>query len=149
MKIPPTFTLRPANPDDAPLFYKLTDLTMREFILTTWGRWDEDRVQSESHANSQSPNTQIIQIDRLPVGVLHVARSPTQIELEQIYLLPNYQRSGIGTALISQLIEEADRSSLPIRLRVLVVNPAKQFYESFGFVVTEATPEFFLMEKAP
>jgi GNAT superfamily N-acetyltransferase len=63
--------------------------------------------------------------------------------------LPNYQRAGIGTALISQLIEEADRSSLPIRLRVLVVNPAKQFYESFGFVVTEATPEFFLMEKAP
>jgi hypothetical protein len=38
---------------------------------------------------------------------------------------------------------------VPVRLRVLVVNPAKQLYERLGFVVTETTPEFFYMEKTP
>jgi ribosomal protein S18 acetylase RimI-like enzyme len=149
MKTPPNFTLRPVNPDDASLFYKLTDLAMREFILATWGRWDEARVQSESHANSRSPNAQIIEVDNIGIGVLRVARHPTHIELEQIYLLPEYQQLGIGTALINTLIAEAQESIVPLRLRVLVVNPAQQFYEQLGFMVTETTPEFVYMEKAP
>jgi ribosomal protein S18 acetylase RimI-like enzyme len=149
MKVPTNFTLRPASPDDATLFYSVIDLTMREFILATWGRWDEARVQSESQAHSKSPNAQVIEIDHVPVGVFFVARYPTHIQLEQIYLLPKYQQLGIGTALISTLIVEADRSSVPVRLRVMAVNPAKRFYERFGFVITEATPEFFSMEKMP
>lgn len=147
MKIPPNFTLRSANPDDAPLFYKVIDLTMRGFILATWGRWDETRVQSESQLHSRSPNAQVIQIDNVAVGVFFVTRSPTHIQLEQIYLLPKYQRLGIGTALISQLIEEANASMIPVRLRVMAVNPAKRFYERFGFIVTEEITDFFLMEK--
>jgi GNAT superfamily N-acetyltransferase len=149
MRIPPNFTLRPANPDDAPLFYRVIDLTMREFILATWGRWDEVRVQTESHLHSKSPNSQIIEIDNISVGVLRVARCSTYIELEQIYLLPKYQRLGIGSALINQLITEADRSSILIRLRVMAINPVKRFYEHFGFIVTEEIPDFFLMEKVP
>jgi ribosomal protein S18 acetylase RimI-like enzyme len=149
MKAPPNFTLRPANSDDAPLFYQLTDLTMRAFILATWGRWDEARVQSESHTNSRSPNAQIIEVDNIGIGVFRVARYPTHIELEQIYLLPEYQRMGIGTVLINRLITEAQESIVPVCLRVLVVNPAKKLYERLGFIVTETTPEFFYMEKVP
>jgi ribosomal protein S18 acetylase RimI-like enzyme len=149
MKTPPSLTLRPANPDDAPLFYSVIDLTMREFILATWGRWDEARVQSESQVHSRSPNAQIIEVENIGIGVLRIARHPTHIELEQLYLLPEYQRLGIGTALINRLIAEAQESIVPVRLRVLVVNPAKQLYERIGFVVTETTPEFFYMEKTP
>lgn len=149
MKAHINFTLRPANSDDAPLFYSVIDLTMREFILTTWGRWDEVRVQTESHLHSKSPNSQVIEVDNIPVGVLRVARFSTYIELEQIYLLPKYQRLGIGSALINQLIAEADRSSIPIRLWVMAINPAKRFYERLGFIVTEEIPDFFLMEKVP
>jgi GNAT superfamily N-acetyltransferase len=110
IEIPQNFTLRPANPNDATLFYSVIDLTMREFILTTWGRWDEVRVQTESHLHSKSPNSQVIEIDNIPAGILRVARFSTYIELEQIYLLPQHQRLGIGSALINQLITEADRS---------------------------------------
>jgi ribosomal protein S18 acetylase RimI-like enzyme len=149
MKVPTNFTLRPANPNDAPLFYSVIDLTMREFILATWGRWDEARVQSESQVHSRSPNAQIIEVENIGIGVLRIARHPTHIELEQIYLLPEYQRLGIGTALINRLIADAQESIVPVRLRVLVVNPAKQLYERLGFVVTETIPEFFYMEKTP
>jgi GNAT superfamily N-acetyltransferase len=148
MKVPVTFTLRQSNTADAPLFYRVIDQTMRNFIIATWGGWDESRVQRESHEDSGSPNAQVIQVRNTAVGVFLVERGPTHIQLEQIYLLPEYQRMGIGTVLINGLITEAEQSKVPIRLRVLAVNPAKRFYERFGFVVTAATPEFFCMEKS-
>jgi ribosomal protein S18 acetylase RimI-like enzyme len=147
MNTPTTFTLRQANKDDAPLFYRLIDRTMREFIISTWGAWNEKRVQHESYEDSCSPNAQVVQIDDISVGVFLVERFPTHIQLEQIYILPEYQRMGIGTALLNNLIAEASQSKIPVYLRVMAVNPAKNFYERFGFVVTEATPDFFLMEK--
>lgn len=149
MKTPTTFTLRRSTVDDAPLFYRVIDLTMREFILTAWGRWDDARVRRESSEKSLSPNAKIVLVADIAVGVFMVDRCPTHIQLEQIYLLPEYQRMGIGTALLKNLIAEASQSRMPIRLHVMVVNPAKSFYEQLGFIVTEATPEFFYMEKLP
>lgn len=148
MNISPAFTTRRSTIDDAPLFYAVIDKTMRDFIMATWGRWDEDRVQRESEKSSLA-DSKIIQIGGVNAGVFRAIRCSTHIELDQIYLLPEYQRMGIGSALIDELITEASKAQIPIRLRVLVVNPAKQFYERFGFIVTEATPEFFLMEKVP
>jgi ribosomal protein S18 acetylase RimI-like enzyme len=142
----PFFTLRLANSDDAPLFYSVIDLTMREFILAIWGRWDEARVQSEALADSISPNSQVIQVGNMAVGVLMVERFPTHIQLVQIYLLPEYQKLGIGTTLLQNLITEAKQSQIPVRLKVMAVNPAKLFYEQLGFIVTAKTPEFFSME---
>lgn len=119
---------------------------MREFILATWGRWDEERVQNKALADSVSPNSQVIQVGEIAVGVLMVERLPTHIQLVQIYLLPEYQRLGIGKVLINNLISEAKQSQIPVRLKVMAVNPAHLFYEKLGFVVTGKTPEFFSME---
>jgi GNAT superfamily N-acetyltransferase len=143
----PEFSLRPSEINDAPLFYSVIDRTMRHFIVATWGRWDEERVQRESKEHSISPNAQIIEVNGIPAGVFLVDRYPTYIQLQQIYLLPEYQRQGIGTALIKGLIAEAQQLQIPVCLRVLVVNSAKKLYEQLGFVVTEETSEFFLMEK--
>ena len=149
MKISTAFTIRQSNVDDAPLFYRVIEQTMREFIISTWGRWNESRVLQESLEDSISPNSQIIQIGGIGVGVFLVERLPTHIQLEQIYLLPEYQRLGIGSALMHSLIKEASQTMIPIRLRVMTINPAKKFYEKLGFIVSEVTPEFFFMEKVP
>jgi RimJ/RimL family protein N-acetyltransferase/GNAT superfamily N-acetyltransferase len=148
-KNPTAFTIRQSNADDAPLFYRVIEQTMREFIIATWGRWNESRVLEESLEDSISPNAQVIQIGDVAVGVFLVERSLTHIQLEQIYLLPEYQRLGIGSALINSLIKEASKSQLPIHLRVMTINPAKKFYEKLDFKVIEVTSEFLFMEKVP
>jgi ribosomal protein S18 acetylase RimI-like enzyme len=149
MKNPTLFTIRQSNADDAPLFYRVIEQTMRELIITTWGRWNESRVLQESHEDSISPNAQVIQIGDIAVGVFLVERLLTHIQPEQIYLLPEYQRLGIGSALVHSLITEASQSQISIHLRVMAINPAKEFYEKLGFIVTEVTSEFFFMEKVP
>jgi GNAT superfamily N-acetyltransferase len=146
MKVTPAFTLRRSSIDDAPLFYRVIDRTMREFIITTWGAWDEARVRQEALEHSSSPHRQIIQVGDVAAGIFAVERYPTHIQLQQIYLLPEYQRLGIGSELINRLILEGSQFQIPVRLHVMAVNPAKQFYEQRGFVVTESTPEFFYME---
>ncbi len=120
---------------------------MRDFIIATWGRWNEARVRQESLEDSVSSNARVIQVGDVAVGVLLVERLPTYIQLEQLYLLPEYQQMGIGSEIIEGLITEASQSQAPIRLRVMAVNPAKHFYEKLGFVVTEVTPEFYFMTK--
>jgi ribosomal protein S18 acetylase RimI-like enzyme len=149
MEVSPKFTLRQANIDDAPLFYSVIDRTMREFIIVTWGAWNESRVQSESRDRSTSPNARVIQVGDLAAGVFVVERYLTYIQLAQIYLLPEYQRLGIGSALIDSLIIEGSQSNIPIRLHVMAVNPAKKFYEQFGFVVTKTSTDLLFMQKLP
>ncbi len=149
MQVSPKFTLRQANIDDAPLFYSVINLTMREFIIATWGAWNESRVRSESREHSTCPHARVIQVGDLAAGVFVVERYPTHIQLAQIYLLPEYQRLGIGSALIDSLIIEGSQSKLPIRLHVMAVNPAQKFYEQLGFVVTKTSPDLLFMQKSP
>lgn len=149
MPPPISFSLRSATREDAPLFYRVIDETMRELIIATWGRWDESRVQRESQEDCLASNAKVILSQDVGIGVLMVEKLQTHIQLEQIYLLPKYQGLGIGTALLNNLIEEAMHAHMPIRLQVMAINPAQRFYERLGFVVTEEKPDFVLMEKQP
>jgi GNAT superfamily N-acetyltransferase len=67
----------------------------------------------------------------------------------QLYLLKEFQRRGLGTQLVKRLFVEARELNIPIRLRVLAVNPAKGLYERLGFVVVERTPERYFLEWLP
>lgn len=142
-------TLRESSSADAPLFYEVIARTMREFIVATWGAWDEERVQRESLEESASPNARVILVGQSAAGVLFVEWQRTHVQIQQLYLLPEHQGQGVGTCIINGLVAEASRIGVPVRLRVLIVNPAKRFYEKLGFAVTETTPEFFHMERAP
>jgi ribosomal protein S18 acetylase RimI-like enzyme len=46
-------------------------------------------------------------------------------------IAPNYQRKGVGTATIKDVL--ADAGTLPVRLNVLHINRAKSLYERLGF----------------
>jgi GNAT superfamily N-acetyltransferase len=130
----PDITFRQAAATDAPLFYSVIDQTMREFIVATWGAWDEERVLRESLQDSTSPNAKVIQRDGQDIGVLLVEEEPSHFQVQQVYLLPPFQRQGVGTQLVSSLVKIAVAVGKPVRLRVLKVNSARQFYEKLSFV---------------
>ena len=109
---------------------------MREYAERTWGVWIPepfDNFRPEIH--------QIIQCDGDEIGCIAVIDEPGALMLEKLYILPNYQRRGIGTLLLGRLIKCAHAGEKPIRLRVLRVNPARQLYERNGFEVERSTKE--------
>jgi GNAT superfamily N-acetyltransferase len=72
------------------------------------------------------------------IGLFKVVYSPAEVELDQIQLLPAWQKKGIGTKLITMLQHECAAVNLPITLHVLRLNPALALYQRLGFKVTQS-----------
>jgi len=143
---PSNIVLRPATPDDADYVYGVTQDTMRDYCQQTWGVWNESEQRQRTIDNINSKTCSIISHDRTDIGILVVERHPTHILLARIFIAPVYQGHGLGTRIITQLMEEAAREGVPLRLRVLAVNPARRLYERLGFVITKSTAERYEME---
>jgi GNAT superfamily N-acetyltransferase len=144
-----SLTLRRANAEDAEFAFRVLKETMRDYAVATWGTWWEEESRRETAEQVSSGGTEILEHHRVPIGVQRVERSESHIQLEQLYILEEFQRRGFGTALLKRLFVEARASNLPIRLRVLAVNPARRLYERLGFKVVESTPERHFLEWLP
>jgi ribosomal protein S18 acetylase RimI-like enzyme len=55
------------------------------------------------------------------------------LDLHQIYVAAEHQNRGIGTAILRSLQARAAAAKRPLRLNVLVNNPARRLYERLGF----------------
>ena len=141
--------LRRATADDTEFAFRVLKETMREYAVATWGTWWEEESRRETVEQVISGRTEIIELNGSAVGIQLVERTRTHMQLVQLYIAKEFQRRGLGTQLLKRLLVEAEESNLPIRLRVLTVNPAQRLYERLGFVVVEKTPERYFMEWVP
>jgi len=117
--------LRPATSADAEFCYQLHKAAMGEYITAVWG-WDE-QVQRAFHQRAFNPHRwQIITAGRADIGMLDVDYRPEEIYLARIEIHPGHQGHGIGTQIISALLEEAERTGQDLVLDVLTVNRRAQ-----------------------
>lgn len=73
--------------------------------------------------------------------------APDCVKVNQLFLLPEYQGKDIGRRCMLLIMEEARELGLPVRLRVMKVNPrALAFYQRLGFMRTGETNTHDLME---
>lgn len=85
--------------------------------------------------------------DDQPIGRLYLFRGPTTHNLMDLSLLPNWRGRGIGSHLLSLLVQEADTAGKAIRLYVEPDNPARRLYERFGFAITSQHPIYLEMHR--
>lgn len=138
--------LRPISEIDFEFIYKVTKAAMQAYVEQTWGSWVDDQQRMQIYNSINLSTHQIIQFNAQDVGCLALERHLSHIQLTKLYLLPDFQCHDIGTFLIRQLVTEAKELKIPLRLRVLAVNPARRFYEREGFVVQVKTDERIYME---
>ena len=113
-------------------------LTMRPY-LQELGVWDEQQQRAGFAAQWKREEVRIISVDGKDVGWLQVAESLTEVRLQKFYVSPQYQRSGIGSEVLSNLLATWRSAGKKVVLRVLKNNPARRLYERLGFsVVAEA-----------
>lgn len=150
-------TLRPSKPDDLPFQLELYASTRDDLNLVDWDANQKQmlidmqfRAQSTQYSASypQADNS-IIMIDERPVGRMIVDRNSQAITLVDIAMLPAHRNTGIGTVLISELIEEANASGRPVKLHVLRSNPAQALYLRLGFSIVAADDLYFEMKLEP
>ncbi len=136
-------SFRPIANKDFEFLWRLHNAALKDYITQTWG-WDED-WQKQNFAKIFKPEkAKIIVFEEKDVGYWEVSEKETETVLISIRLLPKYQRRGIGTKIIKDLLNASQK---PVRLQVLKVNPAKKLYERLGFEIFDETDTHFLMKK--
>jgi ribosomal protein S18 acetylase RimI-like enzyme len=140
--------LRPATRADYDFLYDLLKATMREYVAQIWG-WNEQWQQEYFRQNFDPDKDHVIVLDGRDVGVISTGRKDDEIFLSKIYIAPEYQGRGIGTQLITSILDEALDRRLPVTLQLLKINPAKRLYERLGFVEVGETETHYLMKATP
>jgi ribosomal protein S18 acetylase RimI-like enzyme len=140
------YALRPATEADHDFLYRLHTATMKEYVTTLWG-WDEAAQQRMFRERFNPALRQVIVVDGQDAGALEVHWGEAEAFISNILIAPEFQRRGIGRAILKDILDEATARGLPVTLRVLRPNPARGLYERLGFVVTEETPERFYLRR--
>jgi len=137
--------LRPAQSSDFKFAFETKRQAMGPHIIARWG-WDE-AFQRELHRKRWNERPwSIIQADGQPIGTLSVQEHKDHIRFGEFYLLPQYQRQGIGSKLLQSVLERSDVISLPVRLEYLKWNPVGSLYRRHGFkVISENEVHYFLV----
>lgn len=91
---------------------------------------------------------EIILLDGRPVGRLWVAWTHDACVLVDMILLPEHRRTGIGTEVVGEVLTEADRRGVPVRLTVERTNaPSLAFCASHGFAEVDSDGIFVALER--
>jgi ribosomal protein S18 acetylase RimI-like enzyme len=91
----------------------------------------------------------IITSDGTDVGWMQSSTRDGALYLEQIFIDAAFQRRGIGTGIINDLIGRATQAGQPVMLGVVKTNPARHLYERLGFRVTHEDDRKFYMRREP
>jgi ribosomal protein S18 acetylase RimI-like enzyme len=129
-------TYRAATQADFDFLWELHRVELRPYIEAIWG-WDEAWQLEYFQAHFDPSNQRIIRFRDQEIGTIKVEKRENEIFLAYIVILSVYQGKGLGTAVIQELLDKAKQNELPVKLKVLKTNPARQLYERLGFIVTE------------
>lgn len=151
-------TLRPVVPDDGTFLLKVYAGT-RSDEVAAWG-WDAAQQEAffrmQFNAQQQAyeaeyprADHEIILLGDEPVGRMIVERTERELRGVDIAMLPEYRDSGVGTALIKNLLAEASAADKPFRIQVVKSNRAMRLYERLGLSVIGESAFYFQMEWTP
>ena len=128
--------------------YQVKKAAEGDYIAQIWG-WDEN-FQRDFHAEVwQQKRPDIVTYDNKPIGTISIIENEDYIEIRQFFLLPEYQRQGIGSYLLKRILDKADRSGLITRLAYLKNNPVVSLYKRHGFQISDVIENFCFMERKP
>ncbi|MFG2117779.1 GNAT family N-acetyltransferase [Streptomyces sp. NPDC048710] len=140
--------IRPASMADVEPLAELRAVVMRA-DLERLGRYDERRVRQRLRDRFVPAHTWVIETGGAFAGCVALRPAEDAHWLEHFYLAPRLQGSGIGGAVLRELLERCDRDGTPVRLQVLQGSPARRLYERHGFTLeTEDPVDVFMLREA-
>jgi ribosomal protein S18 acetylase RimI-like enzyme len=138
---------RAALAEDFEFLFRLHKEVMREYVEDTWGAWDDDWQRDDYRKQFLPGNLQIIQVQGRDIGALFIQERAEEIFIASLEILPEYQRQGIGSAVMQGLVEAAAKQDKPVALQVLKVNRgARSLYQRLGFGVTGENDTHYIMD---
>ncbi|NDH61920.1 MAG: N-acetyltransferase [Alphaproteobacteria bacterium] len=118
--------------DFEPLLAMRIDV-MREHLERVF-RYKPSRARRIFREHFDEPGMRLILLDGERVGCVGFRRHAQEIRIDSFYLDRRLHNSGLGTKILTVLLDEADAMGLPVRLEVLTGSKADRFYLRHGFM---------------
>lgn len=150
--------LRPVAEDDRPFLVELYGSVREEELAAL--EWDDATKRAfveqqfsaqDAHYRRNYPGASldVIEVDGKPAGRLYVYRGRDDVRIMDIALAPPFRGRGIGTRLLTALIDEAEASGRKLSIHVELNNRARRLYEQLGFRPAGEHGVYVLMERSP
>lgn len=127
------------------LFHLYASTRLEELAPVPWPEAEKtaflDMQARAQHAdytrNYPDAERLLIEATGEPVGRLYLDRRARAHHIIDIAFLPQARNRGFGTALLSDLLDEAAAAGKPVSIHVESFNPAQRLYARLGFVTVE------------
>ncbi len=126
-----------AVPHDADALVALRIAAMRE-SLERVGRFDPARARERFLSGFVPQATFHIERSGLRVGFFVVLQQPGLLLLDHLYMHPQHQGQGLGSAVLAHIFAQADAQALPVRVGALRGSDSNRFYVRHGFRLVES-----------
>ncbi len=98
--------------------------------------WSDERQRQLVARDISSGQASILAVNDQSVGWVHLRESDTEIELCQLYIVPEMQNRGIGSTIVKRFLSRAQTNDKKMTLEVMKNNRARSLYERLGFIQT-------------
>lgn len=140
------YTIVRGTKEDRMWLFDLHESTMKEYVDKVYG-WDVERE------NAYFDNIVLFKRYHLildehgkKIGAINFYNKDNNtIKINRIEILPDYQKKGIGSVVLDQMIERAKDEGKNIELRVFKINPAFRLYSRKGFKIFRETDTHYYM----
>ncbi|MCA9578475.1 MAG: GNAT family N-acetyltransferase [Sandaracinaceae bacterium] len=155
---PHDVTLRPLRDEDWPFLLALYASTREEELAPVpWpaaqkaeflrSQFAAQRQHYDEHYADASREVVLVSGER--AGRLYLDRRADEIRIVDIALIPALRGQGVGTRLLTAVLEEAAQSGRDVRIHVETFNPAMRLYLRLGFEKLEERGVYWLMGWRP
>ena len=139
--------VRKAQATDSEFVFTVKKAAFQEYVEQIWG-WDDTYQRDLHDRRFASQDLRIIQFHGTDVGFSSTSNTSDTLKVDQLYILPEYQGKGIGTACMKRIIDDASLEQKPVTLQVLKINTrATAFYQRLGFTIVEENSTHFQMKR--
>ncbi len=142
-------SLRKAYASDSEFVFAVKEAAFREYVEQMWG-WDDSYQRQLHNRRFAAQDFRIIQFRGVDVGFLAISHTSDTFKVNQLFIRPEYQGKGIGSACMTRIIDDANLEQKPVVLQVLKVNTRGiAFYQRLGFTIAGESATHVQMEKLP
>lgn len=139
-------TKRPAQESDTGFAREVHHRAYREVVERQFGPWLEEQ-QDRYFETAWTPATfEIVLCDGAACGYVCIEDRDSDIHVREFVLMPEYQKRGVGSSLLREVMERARARQVPVRPGTPHANRALGLYRKLGFSEIGRTETHTLLE---
>ena len=99
--------LRKAHASDSEFAFMVKEAAFREYVEQVWG-WDDNYQRGLHDRRFAAQDVRIIQFRGIDVGFLATSSTSDALKVNQLFILPEYQGIGIGSACMRRIVDDTN-----------------------------------------